>query len=122
MSSRSIEGENPLYLPQAKTYDKCAALGPCIYVTEQPLDSGTTIQLTINRNNEIVFADSIAISQMKRTPQELVSFVYRECSFPYGCLIMTGTGIVPGHDFTLKSGDEIKISIDNIGTLINTVQ
>ena len=122
MSSRSIEGENPLYLPQAKTYDKCAALGPCIYVTEQPLDSGTKIQLTINRNNEIVFADSIAISQMKRTPQELVSFVYRECSFPYGCLIMTGTGIVPGHDFTLKSGDEIKISIDNIGTLINTVQ
>ena len=122
MSSRSIEGENPLYLPQAKTYDKCAALGPCIYVTESPLDAGTKIQLTINRNNEIVFADSIAISQMKRTPQELVSFVYRECSFPYGCLIMTGTGIVPGHDFTLKSGDEIKISIDNIGTLINTVQ
>jgi 2-dehydro-3-deoxy-D-arabinonate dehydratase len=122
MSSRSIEGENPLYLPQAKTYDKCAALGPCVYVTEQPLDSNTKIQLTINRNNEIVFADSIAISQMKRTPQELVSFVYRECSFPYGCLIMTGTGIVPGNDFTLKSGDEIKISIDNIGTLINTVQ
>jgi len=122
MSSRSIEGENPLYLPQAKTYDKCAALGPCIYVTEQPLDSSTKIQLTINRNNEIVFADSIAISQMKRTTQELVSFVYRECSFPYGCLIMTGTGIVPGNDFTLKSGDEIKISIDNIGTLINTVQ
>jgi 2-dehydro-3-deoxy-D-arabinonate dehydratase len=122
MSSRSIEGENPLYLPQAKTYDKCAALGPCIYITDQPLNSNTKIQLTINRNSEIVFADSIAISQMKRTPQELVSFVYRECSFPYGCLIMTGTGIVPGHDFTLKSGDEIKISIDNIGTLINTVQ
>ena len=122
MSSRSIEGENPLYLPQAKTYDKCAALGPCIYITGQPLGSNTKIQLVINRNNQTVFQDSIAISQMKRTPQELVSFVYRECSFPHGCLIMTGTGIVPGNDFTLKSGDEIKISIDHIGTLINTVQ
>jgi len=121
MSSRSIEGENPLYLPQAKTYDACAALGPCIYVTDK-LDSNTNIQLEINRNNTKVFGDSIAISQMKRTPQELVSFVYRECTFPYGCLIMTGTGIVPGSDFTLQSGDEIKISIDHIGTLINTVQ
>jgi 2-dehydro-3-deoxy-D-arabinonate dehydratase len=122
MSSRSIEGENPLYLPQAKTYDACAAVGPCIYVTEQPLDSNTMIQLEINRNNAVVFIDKIAISQMKRTPQELVSFVYRECSFPDGCLIMTGTGIVPGSDFTLQSGDEIKITIDNIGTLTNTVR
>ena len=82
MSSRSIEGENPLYLPQAKTYDACAAVGPCIYVTEQPLDRNTTIHLEINRNNTVVFNDKIAISQMKRTPQELVNFVYRECSFP----------------------------------------
>ncbi|MEY2916550.1 MAG: hypothetical protein RIS73_264 [Bacteroidota bacterium] len=122
MSSRSIEGENPLYLPQAKTYDACAAIGPCIYVTENLLNSDTLIQLEIIRNKTIVFSDKIAISQMKRTPQELVGFVYRECSFPYGCLIMTGTGIVPGSDFTLKSGDGIKISIDNIGTLINTVR
>ena len=122
MSSRSIEGENPLYLPQAKTYDACAALGPCIYVTDKALDSNTIIHLDIRRNQATVFKDSISISQMKRTPEELVSFVYRECSFPHGCLIMTGTGIVPGNDFTLKSGDEIKISIDNIGTLINTVQ
>lgn len=122
MSSRSIEGENPLYLPQAKTYDACAALGPCIYVTDKALDSNTIIHLDIKRNQVTVFKDSISISQMKRTPEELVSFVYRECSFPHGCLIMTGTGIVPGNDFTLKSGDEIKISIDNIGTLINTVQ
>lgn len=122
MSSRSIEGENPLYLPQAKTYDACAALGPCIYVTDQPLDSNTMISLEINRSNKKVFEGSVAISQMKRTVQELVSFVYRECSFPHGCLIMTGTGIVPGSNFTLKSGDEINISIDNIGTLSNTVQ
>lgn len=122
MSSRSIEGENPLYLPQAKTYDGCAALGPCIYVTDKPLDSNRMISLVINRANKKVFEGSIAISQIKRTLQELVSFVYRECSFPYGCLIMTGTGIVPGSDFTLQSGDKIKITIDGIGELVNTVQ
>jgi len=122
MSSRSIEGENPLYLPQAKTYDACAALGPCIFITEQPLDSNTMIALEIKRNQTIVFNDSIAISQMKRTVEELVAFVFKECSFPYGCLIMTGTGIVPGSDFTLQSGDEIKISIGNIGALTNTVR
>src|SRR5687768_15938833 len=121
MSSRSIEGENPLYLPQAKTYDGCAAVGPCIYVTEQQLDKNTNIQLEITRNNKTAFEGKITISQMKRTPEELVSFVFRECSFPYGCLIMTGTGIVPEHDFTLQSGDVIKISIDGIGQLVNVV-
>ncbi|HVG15665.1 MAG TPA: fumarylacetoacetate hydrolase family protein [Chitinophagaceae bacterium] len=121
MSSRSIEGENPLYLPQAKTYDACAAVGPCIYVTGEKLDSATNIHLQINRNGAAAFEGSIGIDQMKRTPEELVSFVFRECSFPYGCLIMTGTGIVPQNDFTLKSGDEIKISIDNIGMLVNEV-
>jgi 2-dehydro-3-deoxy-D-arabinonate dehydratase len=122
MSSRSIEGENPLYLPQAKTYDGCAALGPCIYVTDQPLDNVTTIQLQIKRKSEKVYEGVVAISQIKRTFEELVSFVYRECSFPHGCLIMTGTGIVPGSGFTLQSGDEIIITIDSIGTLINTVK
>ena len=122
MSSRSIEGENPLYLPQAKTYDGCASVGPCIYVTDQPLDKDTKICLEINRNNLKVFEGSIGIDQMKRTPEELVSFVFRECSFPTGCLVMTGTGIVPGNDFTLQTGDEIKISIDHIGTLINSVK
>jgi 2-dehydro-3-deoxy-D-arabinonate dehydratase len=122
MSSRSIEGENPLYLPQAKTYDACAAIGPCIYVTEQPLDSDTTIHLEINRKRKTVFEGIIALSQMKRKPEELVSFVFRECSFPYGCLIMTGTGIVPENDFTLERGDEIKISIEGIGTLVNEVE
>jgi 2-dehydro-3-deoxy-D-arabinonate dehydratase len=122
MSSRSIEGENPLYLPQAKTYDGCAALGPCVYVTDKPLDTNTMISLIIYRGGEKVFEASIAISQIKRTFQELVSFVYRECSFPHGCLIMTGTGIVPGNDFTLQSGDLVRISIDNIGELANSVQ
>ncbi|MEP7145359.1 MAG: fumarylacetoacetate hydrolase family protein, partial [Ferruginibacter sp.] len=113
--------ENPLYLPQAKTYDGCAALGPCILLTEKPIGSDTKIRLTITRNNETAFTDTIAISQMKRTPEELTSFVYRECSFPNGCMIMTGTGIVPGNDFTLQSGDEISIVIDKIGELVNIV-
>jgi 2-dehydro-3-deoxy-D-arabinonate dehydratase len=121
MSSRSIEGENPLYLPQAKTYDACAAIGPCIYVTDGPINKSTTIRLEINRESKNVFEGSIPISQIKRSFEDLVSFVYRECSFPHGCLIMTGTGIVPEHDFTLKTGDEIKISIDGIGTLTNEV-
>ena len=121
MSSRSIEGENPLYLPQAKTYDACAAIGPCIYVTKA-LDKRSNIRMEIKRPGKTVFEGTVAISQMKRSPEELVSFVFRECSFPHGCLIMTGTGIVPQHDFTLKSGDEIRISIDGIGTLMNQVQ
>ncbi|MCP9753443.1 fumarylacetoacetate hydrolase family protein [Ferruginibacter sp. HRS2-29] len=121
MSSRSIEGENPLYLPQAKTYDACAALGPCIYLTEEPLPPETMISLVINRNNEKVFEGNVAIHQMKRTVKELASYVYRECSFPHGCLIMTGTGIVPGNDFTLQQADEIKISIEGIGQLVNHV-
>ena len=121
MSSRSIEGENPLYLPQAKTYDGCAALGPCVLLTDKPIETDTKITLIINRNQQTVFNDTIAISQMKRTPEELTSFIYRESSFPYGCMIMTGTGIVPGNEFTLQSGDVISIAIDKIGELINVV-
>jgi 2-dehydro-3-deoxy-D-arabinonate dehydratase len=121
MSSRSIEGENPLYLPQAKTYDACASLGPCVLISDSPPDENTVISLVISRENKQEFSGTVAISQMKRKPEELVSFVYRECSFPNGCLIMTGTGIVPPNDFTLKSGDVINISIEHIGILTNTV-
>lgn len=122
MSSRSIEGENPLYLPQAKTYDGCAALGPCIYVNENDQGIHGSIHLDIFRDDKKVFEGKIGMDQMKRTHEELVSFVYRECSFPHGSLIMTGTGIVPPNDFTLHPGDEIRISIDEIGTLINGVE
>jgi 2-dehydro-3-deoxy-D-arabinonate dehydratase len=122
MSSRSIEGENPLYLPQAKTYDGCAAIGPCIYVSNEPLSSDTIINLEIKRNKETVFQGDVELSQLKRKPEELVSFLYRECSFPNGSLLMTGTGIVPSSDFTLQSGDEIIITIEPIGILINTVE
>lgn len=121
MSSRSIEGENPLYLPQAKTYDACAALGPCLYLSNQPLSNSTLISLEISRNGASVFTGNVALDQMKRKPEELVSFVFRECSFPHGCLIMTGTGIVPGSEFTLMSGDVISIRIEGIGELQNTV-
>lgn len=122
MSSRSIEGENPLYLPQAKVYDGCAALGPCIYVTEEPLPKNTMIRLDIRRNGTTVFAGDTEISRLKREPTQLVSFLYRECTFPHGSLLMTGTGIVPPNDFTLRSGDEIIITIEPIGTLKNTVE
>jgi 2-dehydro-3-deoxy-D-arabinonate dehydratase len=122
MSSRSIEGENPLYLPQAKTYDGCASLGPCILVTEDPLDKNTLIELEIKRGGEIVIDGSVKINQIKRSFEELVFFLYRECTFPDGSLLMTGTGIVPGKDFTLHSGDEIIIKIENIGKLCNEVE
>ncbi len=122
MSSRSIEGENPLYLPQAKCYEKCAALGPCIYVPENPISPDTKIAITITRKGIVMYDDSVAISQMKRKHQELVDYLFRECDFPYGCFLMTGTCMVPPNEFTLHSNDEISITIDHIGTLKNTVQ
>jgi len=122
MSSRSIEGENPLYLPQAKTYDRSAALGPCLYVPGRPIASDTAIAMRIVRAGATVYNDRIAIDQMKRAYEELVGFLFRECSFPNGCFLMTGTGLVPPDDFTLASGDEIRIRIDGIGTLVNYVE
>jgi len=121
MSSRSIEGENPLYLPQAKTYEGCAALGPCIYVTKEPLDPSTMISMEIERDGMGIFSGNIPISNMKRRHTELVEFLFRECSFANGCFLMTGTGIIPPDDFTLKIKDEIRITIDGIGTLTNFV-
>ena len=122
MSSRSIEGENPLYLPQAKTYDACAGLGPCIYLTKEALPLDTEIAMKINRNGQTVFEGVIEINKIKRKFEDLVSYLYKECSFKYGSFLMTGTGIVPTTAFTLKSGDEINISINSIGTLVNYVK
>jgi 2-dehydro-3-deoxy-D-arabinonate dehydratase len=121
MSSRSIEGENPLYLPQAKMYDGSAAIGPCVLVTESPIALSTTISISIKRGEEKMYEASTTIDQMKRRHDELVEFLFRECSFPTGAYLMTGTCLVPENDFTLKSKDEITISIEGIGTLINTV-
>ncbi len=121
MSSRSIEGENPLYLPQAKMYDGSAAIGPCVLVTEKPISPSTTIAILIKRGEEKMYEASTTIDQMKRTHEELVGFLFREYAFPTGAYLMTGTCLVPGNDFTLKSKDVITISIEGIGTLKNTV-
>ena len=121
MSSRSIEGENPLYLPQAKTYDRSAALGPCLYVPEQPLSMHNAVSLNIEREGAVVFNETITLDRMKRQPRELTDWLFRALSFPQGCYLMTGTGIVPPDDFTLQVGDTVSITIEGIGTLINTV-
>ncbi len=121
MSSRSIEGENPLYLPQAKVYERCAGLGPCILVTENTIPPATHISMFIERNGKKVFEGFTTINKMKRTHTELVDYLYRECAFQQGCYLMTGTCVVPGNDFTLISKDVISITIEHIGTLINIV-
>ncbi|NIJ56056.1 fumarylacetoacetate hydrolase family protein [Dyadobacter arcticus] len=121
MSSRSIEGENPLYLPQAKSYTGSAALGPCLYVPEYPLVDETAIDLTIIRGAEEIFNGQVTLSQMKRKPEELLHYLFREMSFPQGCYLMTGTGIIPPSDFTLRKDDIVHITIEPIGTLTNTV-
>jgi 2-dehydro-3-deoxy-D-arabinonate dehydratase len=121
MSSRSIEGENPLYLPQAKTYDGSAALGPGILVPEQPISMDTAVDMEIDRDGKRVFSGHTSLSEMKRQPEDLAAYLFRECSFLHGCFLMTGTGIVPGSDFTLASGDRIRISIPPIGVLENVV-
>jgi 2-dehydro-3-deoxy-D-arabinonate dehydratase len=122
VSSRDIEGENPLYLPQAKCYDGSCALGPAIYVSEDPLAPGTGIDLRITRGSDVVFQGGTTLSQMRRKAEELVEFLYRETSFPHGCILLTGTGVIPPDDFTLASGDVVEITIPPIGTLRNTVE
>lgn len=121
MSSRDIEGENPLYLPQAKSYDAAAAIGPCLYVPENQIEQDTEISIQIRRSGNPVFEGSISINRMKRKHTELAEFLFRETSFPFGVYLMTGTGIVPPDDFTLQVGDEVLITIPPIGTLRNTV-
>jgi 2-dehydro-3-deoxy-D-arabinonate dehydratase len=121
LSCRDIEGENPLYLPQAKVFDGCAALGPAVRVAAEPLPPETRIALSILRGGKEVFAGDTALTQLRRAPAALVEYLYRELSFPTGAFLMTGTGIVPPDEFTLVAGDEMRISIDGVGTLVNTV-
>jgi 2-dehydro-3-deoxy-D-arabinonate dehydratase len=121
MSSRDIEGANPLYLPQAKVYDRSCALGPGILIQDGPMPPDTEISLNILRDGSTEFAGSIRLSEMKRDPKTLVEYLYRDQSFPYGCFLLTGTGVIPPDAFTLQSGDEICISISGIGTLVNHV-
>ena len=121
MSSRSIEGENPLYLPQAKTYEQSAGIGPGIFVTDQPIAPNTEIRLEIFRNESPVFAGKTHIASITRKLDDLVSWLYRELQFPVGAYVMTGTGIVPTSEFTLQPGDRIEIEIDGIGKLTQSV-
>jgi 2-dehydro-3-deoxy-D-arabinonate dehydratase len=121
MSSRDIEGENPLYLPQAKVYDRSCALGPCLLISDEALPASTEIRLQILRNGESAFSGSTSLKEMKRKPQELVEYLYPSSSFPRGCFLFTGTGVVPPDSFTLQHGDEICIIIPPIGTLSNVV-
>ena len=122
MSARDIEGENPLYLPQAKMYNQCAGVGPCVLLAEKPLDQDAIdIQLEIVRGTESVFTGSTKLSQMKRTPDELAKWLFKENVFPNGAFLMTGTGIVPDDSFTLENGDEVSITITGIGTLTNPI-
>jgi 2-dehydro-3-deoxy-D-arabinonate dehydratase len=120
MSSRDIEAENPLYLPQAKIYDGSCALGPCVLLSDQPA-SKTSIRLEIVHEGKTVFAGRTTLAELKREPKELAKFLFRDNSFPHGVFLLTGTGIVPEDKFTLSRGDTIRISIDGIGTLENFV-
>jgi 2-dehydro-3-deoxy-D-arabinonate dehydratase len=122
VSSRSIEGENPLYLPQAKVYSRCAALGPVVVTVEELPDvSNLEIQLTIRRDGEELFQDTTSTSQLHRSLSDLTEYLFRANDFPTGVYLMTGTGIVPPSEFTLQDRDEVTIRIEGIGSLVNPV-
>jgi 2-dehydro-3-deoxy-D-arabinonate dehydratase len=122
VSSRSIEGDNPLYLPQAKVYSRCAGLGPLIVTADELTNaSDVAITLTIRRNGEILFADETSTSRMHRTFADLIEYLFRDNEFPRGVFLMTGTGIVPPSEFTLQDGDEVTVRIPEIGSLVNPV-
>ncbi len=122
VSARDIEGENPLYLPQAKCYRQAASLGPCVLLADEPLDRpGTEIGIEIDRDGEVVFEGTTNVDRMARTFEDLIEWLGRENEFPEGVLLMTGTGVVPPDEFTLLDGDSVSISITGIGQLTNPV-
>jgi 2-dehydro-3-deoxy-D-arabinonate dehydratase len=122
MSSRDIEGENPLYLPQAKVYDACCGLGPWITLAPaMPLAADIGIELSIARGDQVVFTGKTSVAQMARSFDDLAGWLARDNSFPQGVILLTGTGIVPSDDFTLAAGDVVSISIAGIGRLTNPV-
>lgn len=122
MSARDIEGENPLYLPQAKLYNQCCALGPCVLLPEKPLDrKRTKIRLSIQREGRKEFHGETDLGQMVREFDDLIAWLARDNELPGGAILLTGTGIVPPDDFTLLSGDVVTIEITGIGTLTNPV-
>ena len=123
VSSRSIEGENPLYLPQAKVYRGSCALGPAIVpVGEAPPADELEITLTISRDGDDVFTGSTHTALLKRSLQELVSWLFKAMDFPVGAVLLTGTSVIPAVEFTLRGGDEVRIAITGLGELVNTVE
>ena len=122
LSCRDLEGENPLYLPQAKTFDRCAAVGPALLVTSESIAQETGISLSVIRDDCVVVQASTTLAFLKRSPEQLVEFLFRDNSHPNGCLLMTGTGIVPHDDFSLHPGDVVEIRIDGIGCLTNPME
>ena len=123
MSARDIEGENPLYLPQAKMYDRSCALGPVITLADAlPPPDQVVIRMTIERHGQCVFDGSTRLSAMARALTDLVDWLGREMAFPHGVILLTGTGIVPPDAFSLTAGDAIHIEIAGIGRLSNVVQ
>jgi len=123
MSSRDIEGENLLYLPQAKIYDGSCAIGPWVVVGVREDDARLwTIRLEIHRGGAIVFAGDTRVDQIKRAFGELVEYLFRSQSFPHGAMLLTGAGIVPPDSFTLAGGDRVRIAISGVGTLENSVR
>jgi 2-dehydro-3-deoxy-D-arabinonate dehydratase len=122
VSARDIEGRNPLYLPQAKVYDACCALGPVLTLSDaMPSPKSIGIRLVIQRDGQTAFEGQTSTGRMARTFEELVSWLGRDNSFPTGAFLLTGTGIVPPDEFTLQAGDLVQITIDGIGTLSNPV-
>lgn len=122
VSSRSIEGENPLYLPQAKVFDGSAAMGPCLWIPESPIPPDSKIKISITRGDVVLYSDEVEINQMKRSHTELAEYLFRAYTFDKGAFLMTGTCLVPDNDFTLEEDDVVEISIDHIGKLTNHVK
>jgi 2-dehydro-3-deoxy-D-arabinonate dehydratase len=121
MSARDIEGENPLYLPQAKLYRQSCAIGPAVVLTDRIDPAAITLSMTIRRDGATAFSGATPFTRFVRKPEELVDWLFRDNEFPDGVILLTGTGIVPPDDFTLRPGDEIEISEPGVGTLVNPV-
>jgi 2-dehydro-3-deoxy-D-arabinonate dehydratase len=123
MSSRSIEGENPLYLPQAKVYRHSVALGPALVGwSDLPDLLSGRVTLTITRDGRVMVDDSVALNELRRRPEDLVSWLFRARDFPRGVVLLTGTGVVPAPEFTLAAGDQVRITVSGLGELVNTVE
>jgi 2-dehydro-3-deoxy-D-arabinonate dehydratase len=121
LSCRDLEGDNPLYLPQAKTFSACAALGPGVLVSDRPLPPETAITLSVVRGERTVFDGETTLEKMRKSPPRLVEYLFRDNTFPCGCFLMTGTGVVPPNRFCLRRGDEVRITIEPVGTLVNSM-